>query len=448
MNVRLLIEPFLDPDFVFHHETEYRMTCSIFAPLKDGLERADLEADDIDLCLLVGGSCLIPQVVEAVRGFLRKAEVLTYDTQDALQTAVARGAAYHSLALALFGRGLVEPVTGASLGIQTSSGPVVLVPRGASLPYPAPESWATNKSLQVPETSQLEPLTLRVELLDGDDRRLMTAPWVISPPTQRGEPLLLKYRLDENQSLTLRLEVDGRPEQTPLEKEYENPFANIVNPNSKIQLIEELEEEMRTHPLSQEQKEKKVLEIAGLCAELGQREKAMGLLQSVLRVRGADANLLNRMGILAGEMGDRERERKFYREAANVSNWGGPLFNLALSLRREGRIEEALQSLDEAIERDDDPCYFVLRTQLAEKKGRRSERESALREAFERFEPVDALDDWELYWYETAARMAGHGGKLAEVSEERKRRRESRGNDEPQEGTLPEIRQALQKRGD
>ncbi|KAF0189687.1 MAG: heat shock protein 70, partial [bacterium] len=37
-----ILKPFLDPDLVFARETEYRMTCSIFAPLQDALDRSGL----------------------------------------------------------------------------------------------------------------------------------------------------------------------------------------------------------------------------------------------------------------------------------------------------------------------------------------------------------------------------------------------------------------------
>ncbi|HQL23165.1 MAG TPA: Hsp70 family protein, partial [candidate division Zixibacteria bacterium] len=88
-----VLEPFLDRTFVFHRETEYRLTCSIFAPLEDALDRAELDAREIDCCLLVGGSSLIPQVADALRSYFEPEKVVLYSHPDQVQSAVARGAA-------------------------------------------------------------------------------------------------------------------------------------------------------------------------------------------------------------------------------------------------------------------------------------------------------------------------------------------------------------------
>src|SRR4029453_11921498 len=83
-----LLELFLDQDLLYARETEYRLTCSVFAPLQDSLERAGLGPNEIDFCLMVGGSSLIPQVQEAVQRFFKQAKLLTYDDRDSFQTAV------------------------------------------------------------------------------------------------------------------------------------------------------------------------------------------------------------------------------------------------------------------------------------------------------------------------------------------------------------------------
>ena len=93
----MLLEPFLDRDLLYARQTDYRMTCSIFAPLQDALDRSGLDRSDVDYCLLVGGSSLIPQVAAAAAGFFPSARVLTHGDADSVQTAVARGAAYHAL---------------------------------------------------------------------------------------------------------------------------------------------------------------------------------------------------------------------------------------------------------------------------------------------------------------------------------------------------------------
>ena len=88
-----VLKPFLDEDLLYARETDYHMSCSIFAPLRDALHRAGVESEDVDLCLMVGGSSLVPQIAEAVEGFFGKARFLRFEDLEQTQTAIAQGAA-------------------------------------------------------------------------------------------------------------------------------------------------------------------------------------------------------------------------------------------------------------------------------------------------------------------------------------------------------------------
>jgi molecular chaperone DnaK (HSP70) len=50
------LAPFLDQDLLYFREDEYHLTCSIFAPLQDALERSGLRPLDVDICWLVGAA--------------------------------------------------------------------------------------------------------------------------------------------------------------------------------------------------------------------------------------------------------------------------------------------------------------------------------------------------------------------------------------------------------
>jgi len=440
-----ILKPFLDKDFLYARETDYGLTCSIFAPLQDVLDRAGLGAEEVGLCLLVGGSTLIPQIPPAVAGFFPKARQLHYDDPDINQTAVARGAAWQALSLSLYGRGIIQSVTSDEIRIQTRTGQVRLIESGTPLPYPADGSWKENNRLVVPKSSLVGTVPLRLELWDSRGAVLMSRIWDIDPPVNQGEPLLLRYRLDSNQVLHIRLLMAGGPE-----REYhfkvENPLTNVVNPNAKRDRIAELEEDMRTLALPEAKQRQIVEEIALLYADLGQREKALGLLSGLLKA-GPDLNILNRMGIICGELGDFERQERFYREAARISNSGVPLFNLALSLKRQGRLKEAMVSIDEAIVRGQDPPYLVLKASLAETLKQQAQRDALLGQAFNSFDPLKTLDDWALGWYLTGALLAGDSERRQSAEAERERRRgPSPGPATNQAGELPDTRSELARR--
>lgn len=442
-----VLQPFLDEELLYPKGDEYRMTCSIFAPIEDALDRASLDAAEVDACLLVGGSSLIPQVVEAVARRFPRAGILHETSSEVVQATVARGAALHALSLALAGRGVIEPVTGSALSIRTSSGLVTLVAPGTRLPFPARDEWAECTDLSVPETVRGEPLLLRVELCDAADHAVMNALCLFPPPVRRGEPLKLGYRVDENQVLHLRVAVAGRPEHGEYQLTRENPLSNVVNPQPKRERILEIEEDLRTGAVTGKKAVEATEEAARLYADLGQREKALSVYRHLLRARGrADANILVRMGLLAGELGDSQREEKYFRECAEADpTWGGALFNLALSRRRRGLWSEALTAATQAIQREPDAPYLTLRALVNEALGDTAARDADLVRAIGAFGPVPALDDFELGWCLTACRMAGDAAKAHSAEAEQKKRRQAvPGTPEPG-GLLPDLAPSLAK---
>ena len=416
-----ILKPFLDVDLLYARETDYGLTCSIFAPLEDAVERARLSADEVDLCLMVGGSSLIPQIPEALAGFFSAARLMRFDDPDLVQTAMARGAAWQALSLALYGRGIIQPIANDSIRIQTLSGPVELIAPGVELPYPADGGWAENTRLVVPETGLTEPVRVRIELRDSHDAVLACQVWEIGAMVSKGDGLLLRYRMDGNQVLRLQLALADEPEEE-CSFTIENPLTNVVNPNAKRDRIAKLEEQMRTKAIPKVEQRETVQEIALLYADLGQRERALGLLSNLLKA-GPDLNILNRMGIICGEMGDFERQERFYREAAKISDSSIPLFNLALSQRRQGRRKDAMQTVDQAIARYPDPPYFVLKAQISDTLKQKEQRDEMLTQAFAAFDPLANLNDWELGWYLTGAQLTRDSQRQQAAEEERKRRK-------------------------
>lgn len=442
-----ILKPFLDPDLVFARETEYRMTCSIFAPLQDALDRSGLTSKQIDYCLLVGGSSLIPQVVEAVGKYFPKAKLMTYSDRNLVQTAIARGAAYHALVLALYGKGMVQPVCHDAISIRAESGLVELIPKGGDLPYPDDGAYAKCFSLAVPETTN-HSVDLRVEIVGGDEeRKLFSQIWRISGPVRKGDKLCLEYRYDENQVLDLKMRLADADEiEEPFIATIENPLTNVVNPQSRRLKIDEIEEDLRNKKYPAYRVPDKLVELAENYVELGQREKAVDYLKKALQGKnGVDASILNKLAIYFGEMGDYDREEKFYREAAAASpSWSTPWFNLALAQKKRKRYSEAIESLEKAFSIRHEGPYLVLAAQVADACHKVADRDKYLKEAFETFGSVSALDDWELGWILAGARLAGKTDLVEQIQLEQKRRKERR-ELVVEKGVLPIITPGMQK---
>ncbi|MEJ2727370.1 MAG: Hsp70 family protein [Deltaproteobacteria bacterium] len=443
-----VLEPFLDEDILYPREDQYRVTCSIFSPLEDAVDRSSLDKSDIDCVLLFGGSCLIPQVAQAVMRFFKDAEFLTFPDKTSIQTAVARGAAYQALALEVFGRGLVEPVCNETICIRTQNGLSELIPRGAPVPYPDKSNWAQNHTLVVPETRLDGSLPLRVEIVDCDERLIFRKNWNIDSFVNQGDTIVLEYRMDENQVLHLRMYLAEDGPLNVFDESVENPLTNVVNPEPKRLKILEIESELQNNFYIQRKERLSKLEMAAdLYEELGDEEKALAVLKRVLKARhGKDYETLNKMGILCGSMGDHKRQEKFYRESARVSSSSAPLFNLALAQRERGETDKALKTVDQAIDRKKDAPYLVLKAKLAEDAKDGKSAKKCLDEAFNRFELIPELSDWELHWYISAAKMTKDDEKLKKAEEERKRRLSNKKDPAADGSVLPALKAGTLKR--
>ena len=435
-----LLAPFLDQDFLYARETEYRLTCSIFAPVQDSLDRGGLTPDTVDLCLLVGGSSLIPQVAWAVQQYFSKAKILVQPDREATQVAIARGAAYHALALALYGRSILQSVAYESVSIRTSGGYHELIPRGQSLPYPAPGEWAETSNLAVPETSMVEAVDLRVEIVAGAEHRpLFRSLWSISAPVSRGDKLRLEYRVDENQVFEFRLTLADASDAIPFSQRIENPLTNVINPQAVRLKIQQAEEDLRTNKVPAAQIPAKVVEIARDYSELHQTDKAIDYLHRALRMKNKpDAEILNLLGIYHGQRGDHARQEKFYRECADqFPHFPGPLFNLALAQQQRGKLAEAEKTVVEYLDRRTDGPGHTLAAEIANGLDKLRARTASLKKALAAFEEPRAMSDWELGWFVTAAKLAKDTEKLAAATAEQSRRRAGKNASDNLGGELP-----------
>jgi tetratricopeptide (TPR) repeat protein len=411
-----VLAPFFDRDLLLPREDEYRVSCSIFAPLEDGLLRGRLDRTEIDLCLLAGGSCLIPQIADAVSDYFSSARLLTFPTRDDTQTAIAKGAALHALSLALTGKAMFQPVCHDDICFQTSRGPVILVEHGTELPYPAGGGFERRDDFKAPKAVKAGGEgEIRVQILAGDEQRsLFEEIWKIKGPVKKGAPLWLDFRFTENQVLDLAMGKAG--DESQFDRTLENPLTHVVNPNATKARIEELEEELRTRKVTREEMPAKFEELADFYRKLRQYEKALAYYGRELQILpNPPAYLLNRMAFCARDLGDRERADRFFLEADRVEPWSGTWFNWALAKEQWGNSTEALRLAERAIAMDEDPSYSVLKARLIQKAGDVNGGFRIAVDALKRFPPLSVQDDYQLYWFRTAARIAGEDALLREA---------------------------------
>ena len=364
-----------------------------------------------------------------------------------MQTAVARGAAYHALTLSRFGRGLFQPAAHDDIAIRTSSGLVPLIARGAPLPACHGASGARCE-LAVPETTIFEPCRLQVELVGGEgdrQRSLFSGTWHVPGPVSKGDPLVLTCELDENQVLSLELRLGDNEDADPFTLTIENPLTHVSNPLRERLQIDEREEALRARTVPAESIPDTLVELADGYRELGHHEKALDYLRRALTANGRpDVDILIRMGIICGTLGDASREEKFYREAAGVSTCGAALFNLALAQFNREAYRAASETIRQALERTRSAAYLVLAGRIAAAERRTGDRDTLLREARTAFPPPSMMDDYSLAWATSLAQLLPDEAFFKECDLERQtRRRAGASPGGPADGRLPDVRGSL-----
>jgi molecular chaperone DnaK (HSP70) len=424
-----VLAPFLDPDLLFVRENEYCQSLSIFTPIQDALGRSNLKTDQIDLCLLVGGSCLIPHVRNVIKATFDNADILSFETPDDMQTAVARGAAFNALSLAIQERPVIRPVCQETIALVTSNGPFDLIKRGESLPWPPQGGFQVLTDLMLPESSPDKPITVRVEVVAREEMGhhiLLSELWDIPAPVVAGEKIRLEFRYDENQVLDVRAYHAERDDVTPLKQHREHPLTHVSNPQAVKLRIENTEEKLRSGVITPQERRNVVMNLADDCAELRQYEKAIAKLSELLRQRNEpDANIINRMALYCGYMGDAVREEKLYAEASVADpTLSAPWFNMALLLKRQKRLDEAKHAIDMAIGLDEESApEYILKAQIVRDLGKDFAVKEFLEMGWIRFSETADMNDWELGWFITAADMKGNKETLESAREERSRRK-------------------------
>ncbi len=269
-----ILEPFLDTDFLFARVTEYRLTQSIFAPLRDAMDRAGRDPADVNLCLMVGGSSLIPQVRESLRRFFPKAQHIF--SEDGLESklCVARGAAWNAAYQSASGRPLIQPVLHEGIALVTSDGKLnPLIDFGTQLPFPEDGSYLS-EHLVVPASDRLPVLELRFEVVGERDRQLIYDEiWSLPAGVSPGDEIVLEYRLTRGKQFDCRAYLADRPS-VYLEMNIDNPLVNVANPNSTQLKIEEIEEELRQRKGGTARDRETYIELARMHAEINQRPAA------------------------------------------------------------------------------------------------------------------------------------------------------------------------------
>jgi molecular chaperone DnaK (HSP70) len=397
-----LLRPFMDPHPDKAASDEFVERDSVFRPIHQVLARAGLRPEAIDLVLLAGSSSRIPQVQDALQAYFGEADLVELGDDLDVQGAIARGAALQALAIAATGKPLIAPASSAELGLRTRQGLVPLVKAGAALPVEAAEPVV----VFAPATVADRPVDLAIEVIADGGRVVGRSIWQLEAPVTKGEPLAVAWELDENQCLTLRLRRIGDEDgESDFEQRFDAPLTHTDQGQVARCRLLEAEEMVRCSMVPDHQLGRTFEQMARDAARIGHRERALHYISCAVQHDGPTFNLLNLRAIYLEELGDRDRAESVYRQA---SEWPMAGFNLALLLHKSKRHQEALDAIDQALERSSQPAYLVLKGDIVAALGQQSAARLLHQDAVSRVIDPTKQSVWSLGWLTRCARSLGH----------------------------------------
>lgn len=393
-----LMQPFLDPEPRAEAGDEYVQRSSIFSPIVQALFRAGLEKEDIHGVLLCGSSSLLPPVRQALLRHFPNATHQLVGEAEALEGAVARGAALQALSLQVLGEPLIAPVCSSEISLRVTTGCVPLaragetVPMGSDLPV----------LLRPPRDSVDRPTDIAVEVVADGQRLVGRSLWQLPAPVSTQDRLALDWRMDENQCVELSLSRVDHPDTAPFVKRFDAPITHR-DPGQVVRcrMLEKCEA-IREDKVPREELGKAFFQIARDCGALGEYERGLHFISLALQELGDDTCALNLRGNYREQVGNRAGAKESY---VLASEWPVARFNLALMHFRDGQYDAALTAVDSALRDEPKRAYRVLRGDILDKLGRNDHARVEWQDAIAGQPDWASLQDFDLDWLERASNV-------------------------------------------
>lgn len=189
---------------------------SIYEPIKNALGKCNINKDDIDYVLLIGGSAQNPYIQEAINNYFNASQILV--PQD-LQCHVSQGTALHSFLFHGLKTSVIKPITSETIFIILQGNQLSpLFPAGTLIPSPEIEI----NGLTTTRNGQRD---IEIPICIGNENKILfvlkvSAPFANGFPVDT--PVKLIANLDNNKMLHLKALCLGAECETAIS----NPFSN------------------------------------------------------------------------------------------------------------------------------------------------------------------------------------------------------------------------------
>lgn len=388
---------------------------TILEPIESAIKKANVNRDEIDYVLLIGGSAQNPYIQEKIKKHFEDSKILV--PRD-LQTHVSQGTAIHSLLMNGMNKCIIQPITSEPLFvITTDESNKVLIPAGTQIPC---DTIVVDDLVTKNEGQR----TVELPICVGSANKMLFNLKITRPGGQGfpfGSPVKITLEITADKLLLTEAECLG----IRCMVEPQNPFANreLTTEERIVRIAERqanLDAEKNGGVPSRSGLEnlREAYERAGndfMAAETYEQ-------QYELYPNSCD---LNNIGVLYHNSGNDEKALGYY-ELAYKNNPGNAIiaFNLGHALMgTDPKRSKAL--INRANELNPSHCPTLIELARIEDADGNSSRARELREkAYNIFDEKwknGTLKNWEWGWFSSVADELGRHSKANEIRQSKPR---------------------------
>lgn len=376
---------------------------SVFTPIKSALKKANLNREDIDYLLFIGGSSKNPFIQKAVSNYFPESDVLL---PSDLQAHVSSGAAIHSLIYNGFGKNLIQPITSEPIMLITKDGyreivnPIV----EAGTIIPSDIKIVDNLSPQKDGQEVIE-----LPICVGSRNKMLYNIKLYNPDSGgflKSDSVKLEIEINADKMLLIRASAGDRE----IMVEPLSPFANKeMTTEDRIKYKAERDFNLECERNGGQPTLSALNALHKAYEKTGMHFKAAETLEQIAEMYPREANF-NNIGLHYSNAGKKEKAIHFYDRAMDESPSATTAFNMAMQYKHSDnkKYKEYLIKAQQINPADNHSAYSLGKEYINE--GRKEEGEKLLQEAFDRWKKKfesNSMQRWDYSWFSSCAKSLG-----------------------------------------
>lgn len=379
-------------------EEEYN---NIFMPIQSAIEKSNIDTDELDYILMIGGSAQSPYIQETLNNYFTNSTILV--PQD-LQTHVSQGAAIHSLLMNGMNKCIIQPITSEPILVITRGNMTKMVmPAGT----PIPSDTITISDLATSRDGQS---VIEIPVCVGNTNKILCN---LKITKVGGFPKDSKVTLTLEINADKLLQVHASCMGVSCMTEPHNPFANKeLSSEERLVLAAERQSNIEAEQNGGRPSQQSLENLREAYKKAGNDFKAAETYELQYSLYPNSCNL-NNIGVLYHNAGNYSKAVDFYELALEESPRSHvTLSNLGHTCMLMGNNQKAEECLIKAHEIA--PFHGITLIKLAKletKQGKRTEAKQHKEEAFEILKKQwekNTLGKVELGWFSSLASELGH----------------------------------------